>query len=88
MSGKKSTGSNIEQPSVEVIVRTGDEELAVIAFFSDGTGGYDVVVGVSDTKARDSLKAILHSAADSMGAAAFRPTRATANEGMDDSPPF
>lgn len=88
MEGKMKHDSKIEKPGVEVIVYAGDSELAVIAFFEDGDGGWDVVVGISDTKERNNLQAVLKHAADSMGAAAFRPTRTIDHAGDDYAPPF
>src|SRR5258707_441750 len=85
---KKAKRPVIEEPVIEVIVRSGNEELAVIAFFPDGAGGFDVVVGVGDPATRDSLKAAFIACADAMGKAAFRPTRAIGADGMDYTPPF
>jgi len=88
MKAKKNAQNIVEEPGIEIVVRSGVAELAVIAFFEDGTGGWDVVVGVSDTSKRDALKAALVAAADAMGAAAFRPTRTIDHAGNDYAPPF
>lgn len=78
----------VEEPAIEVIVRSENTELAVLAFFQDGNGGYDVLVGVSDPASRDNLKALFVECADSVGKAAFRPTRTTPVERTDNTPPF
>lgn len=88
MKNGNSKKSVVEEPGVEVVLRSGDTELAVLAFFSDGAGGWDVVVGVSDPAQRDNLKAALVAAAEAMGAAAFRPTRTIAHDGADYTAPF
>jgi hypothetical protein len=80
--------SIVETPAIEIVVRSEEQELAVLAFFSDGSGGWDVVVGVGDPAQRGNLKAALLAAADAMGAAAFRPTRTIGHDGADYTPPF
>lgn len=71
-SGKKRNVS-VEKPAIEVVVRSGDDELALVAFFADGLGGFDVLVAVHDPLDRDSYVAALQAATDGVREAAFSP---------------
>jgi hypothetical protein len=58
-------------PDVEVSVRSGEQELAAIAFYATGTGEWDVLVGVAHPSSRNNIAAALRYAADACEAAAF-----------------
>jgi len=82
---KKARKNEVLTPGIEIIVRTGDKEVAVIAFFRDGTRGYDVVCGIDDSRQRDSICAALQQAAEAMAEASFHVVDA---EGTQDTGPF
>ena len=77
----------VEEPEIEVVVRVGETELAVCAFFSAGGEGWDVVVGIDSPQNRDSVASALDAAAEAVRAAAFRPLPSKSYEGSD-NPPF
>lgn len=63
----------VEEPSIEVVVRSHEQELAIISFFPADATEWDVVVGVSNTEARKNIQTALEYAARCVGAAAFQP---------------
>lgn len=79
---------DVQEPAIEVIMRTGRTELAVVAFFEDGSGGYDVLVGVNDTAQRKSVQECFYQCARSVASSAFRPIHAAGAEGSGDDSPF
>jgi hypothetical protein len=79
---------DVEEPEIEVTVRAGDEELAVIAFFDAGATEWDILVGVSNPALRESLIIALQSAAAALAGAAFRPIPTRDTQGGDNPPPF
>lgn len=88
MKGKNRVQGAIEKPVLEVVLRSEDTELAVVSFFADGAGGYDVLVGVIDTAERDNIAATFNACADAVVKSAFRPLRTTHASRMDNTPPF
>lgn len=42
----------VERPELEAVLRTEGKEIAVVAFFRDAYGGYDVLVGLADFNSR------------------------------------
>ena len=88
MSVKKTAGSNVEVPAVEIIVRSGDAELAVIAFFADGNDGWDVLVGIADPTSRNNLKSTLRYAAEALDNSTFHKPGTKRTAGEDNTPPF
>ncbi len=76
----------IEQPEIEIVVRVGETELAVLAFFSAGGEGWDVVVGIDTPQNRDAIAAAFDAAAEAVRQAAFRPLPTNHYEGSDNPP--
>lgn len=56
-------GKKVVSPDVEVVVRNGIREVVCVAFFADGYGGFDVLVGVADFNLRDAYASTLDSCA-------------------------
>jgi len=72
------------QPDVEVSVRSKEQELAAIAFYSTATGEWDVLVGCAHPSARNNVAAVLRYAADSIEAASFPLGAPASDEGNSD----
>jgi hypothetical protein len=77
----------IEKPDIEIVVRVGETELAVLAFFSAGGEGWDVVVGIDSPANRDAIASAFDAAAEAVRGAAFRPIPTNQHEGGY-NPPF
>jgi len=58
-------------PSVEVVVRAGEQELAIIAFYPAKGGEWDVLVGLSYPDSRANIGTVLKWAAEASASAAF-----------------
>ncbi len=67
-------------PDVEIAVRTGEHELAAVAFYATHSGTWDVLVGVSSPSSRGHISTVLRWAADAVEEAAFAITGLTDDE--------
>lgn len=59
------------EPDVEIVVRSGEQEIAVLGFFQNKSGVWDVIVGVDDRDRRDQLLALFSLATSALQIASF-----------------
>lgn len=77
-------------PDIEVIVRIGELEIAVIGLFQNKRGVWDVIIGVDDVDRRESLATLFTTVATAIPSATFgyvRSTGAAGDEGPTDETP-
>lgn len=53
----------IQAPDIEIVVRVREADIALIAFFADGEGGFHCVAGVEDTGQVELIKHALEQSA-------------------------
>jgi hypothetical protein len=58
-------------PDVEITIRTGETELAAIAFYAASDNTWDVLVGVHNPSSRDNLSKVLQWAAEAIESSTF-----------------
>lgn len=78
----------VETPDLEITLRQGDEELAVVALFGAGATEWDVLVGISDPALRNAVTLAFRTAAEAVESAAFRLIPTPDYERSDNTPPF
>lgn len=65
----------VAEPEYEIVVKRGDEEIAVIGIFDAGNGDFDVVVGVSDQSVTLAVESCLQLAGAAVQGATFEQVR-------------
>lgn len=73
--------SDFVTPDVEVVVRSGQQELAAIAFYAAPSTEWDILVGLSHPSSRNNIASVLRYAADAIEAAAFPLGASAGDEG-------
>jgi hypothetical protein len=75
------------RPDIEVVVRTGNGELAVIGMFKADDSSWDVVVGLVDDQERDGVVAALELAVTAVSSASLVEPRVVGRT-EEGGPPF
>lgn len=65
----------IAEPDIEIIVRSGEHELAVMGLFQNKRGVWDMVLGIDDTSRIDQLITLMDFISASLPVASFRTVR-------------
>lgn len=71
----KHESHEVAEPDIEIIVRTGERELAVIGIFEAGLNNWDVIIGIDASELRGSVQAALQLGIDAVSRADFSPLR-------------
>jgi len=72
---RKNEIHEVVEPDIEIIVRTGDREIAIIGIFEAGPGNWDVVVGIDEAELRGSVQSALQLSIDAVSRAHFGAVR-------------
>lgn len=65
------------EPDIEIVIRVGEQEVAVFGLFENKRDVWDVVVGVEDPDQRAGLMDALEIARSALEVATFQPTPST-----------
>jgi len=74
------------QPLIEVVVRSGKDELSIIGLFEGEGGSWDVVVGIVDGDEREGVESALQIALAAVQGASFMEPRVVEGKTGDGDP--
>jgi len=84
----KNASNEIADPDIEIVVRAGLREVAIIGIFAAGDTTWDVIVGIDEADTRASICSSLQLALDAVSRANFSPVRSVGGDlGRTDHPP-
>jgi len=67
--------TQVAEPDIEIVIRVGEREIAIIGIFKGDATTWDVIVGIDEANARDSVHSALQLAIDAVSRAHFSPVR-------------
>lgn len=85
---KKLESTSVLEPAIEVVIRTGAIEVAVIGIFPGENATWDVVVGISELGQREGVQGALELALNALSSATFGAVRDIKPKASTQDSPF